>query len=101
MQFFHLHKGKFRDRDEGDNCKEECPANQYCSKKSGTCKCREKQLKKGDTCEGKASFEVSYQILFELFTTLSRLLNTLKKQPFENIMGKGENAGNQHFLLFP
>ena len=21
--------------------------------------------------------------------------------PFENIVGKGENAGNQHFLLFP
>ena len=26
---------------------------------------------------------------------------TLKKNPFENIVGKGENAGNQHFLLFP
>ena len=26
---------------------------------------------------------------------------TLKKKPFENIMGKDENAGNQHFLLFP
>ena len=25
---------------------------------------------------------------------------TLKKKPFENIVGKGENAGNQHFLLF-
>ena len=25
----------------------------------------------------------------------------LKKMAFENIMGKGENAGNQHFLLFP
>ena len=25
----------------------------------------------------------------------------LKNKPFENIMGKGENAGNQHFLLFP
>ena len=23
------------------------------------------------------------------------------KKPFENIVGKGENAGNQHFLLFP
>ena len=22
-------------------------------------------------------------------------------KPFENIVGKGENAGNQHFLLFP
>ena len=26
---------------------------------------------------------------------------TLKKKPSENIVGKGENAGNQHFLLFP
>ena len=23
------------------------------------------------------------------------------KTPSENIVGKGENAGNQHFLLFP
>ena len=35
------------------------------------------------------------------FTTQSRLLTTLKKKPFANIVGKGENAGNQHFLLFP
>ena len=26
---------------------------------------------------------------------------TVEKRPFENIVGKGENAGNQHFLLFP
>ena len=31
----------------------------------------------------------------------SQLLTTLKKGPIENIMVKGENAGNQHFLLFP
>ena len=24
-----------------------------------------------------------------------------EKKPFENIVGKGENAGNLHFLLFP
>ena len=24
-----------------------------------------------------------------------------KKNPFQNIVGKGENAGNQHFLFFP
>ena len=30
----------------------------------------------------------------------SRLLMTLGKKPFENIV-VGENAGNQHFLLFP
>ena len=35
------------------------------------------------------------------FTTQSRLLATLKNQPFKNILGKGENAGNQHFLLLP
>ena len=26
---------------------------------------------------------------------------TLKQRAFENIVGKGENAGNQHFLLSP
>ena len=32
----------------------------------------------------------------------SELLTTFRKNPFENIVGKkGENAGNQHFLLFP
>ena len=25
----------------------------------------------------------------------------LKKKPLENIVGKGEKAGNQHFLPFP
>ena len=28
-------------------------------------------------------------------------LTTLWKKFFENIVGKGENASNQHFLLFP
>ena len=36
-----------------------------------------------------------------LYTTQSRLLTLLEKKAFENIVGKGENAGNQHFLLFP
>ena len=36
-----------------------------------------------------------------LCTTQSRLLTTLKKKSFKNIVGNGENAGNQHFLLFP
>ena len=35
------------------------------------------------------------------FTTQSQLLMALYKTPIENIMGKGENAGDQHFLLFP
>ena len=39
--------------------------------------------------------------IFTPFTIQSRILTTLKKKPFENSVGKGENAGNQHFLLFP
>ena len=26
--------------------------------------------------------------------------NDIEKEAFENIVGKGENAGNQHFLVF-
>ena len=40
-------------------------------------------------------------IRLKLFITQSRLLTTLRKKPFETIVGRGENAGNQHFLLFP
>ena len=29
------------------------------------------------------------------------LLSTLLKKPFENKVGRGENADNQHLLLFP
>ena len=35
------------------------------------------------------------------FTKQSQILMTQGKKPFGNIVGKGENAGNQHFLLFP
>ena len=28
-------------------------------------------------------------------------INKPQKKPLENIEGKGENAANQHFLLFP
>ena len=35
----------------------------------------------------------------KLFTTIFRLLMTLKEKALENIVGKGENAGYQHFLL--
>ena len=42
-----------------------------------------------------------FAVKSELFTTQSRLLTTSEKKTFENIVGKGENAGNQHFLLFP
>ena len=30
-----------------------------------------------------------------------RFLPSQQKSPFENIEGKGENVGNQHFLIFP
>ena len=36
-----------------------------------------------------------------LCTTQYRVLTTLDKMAFENIVGKGKNAGNQRFLLFP
>ena len=29
-----------------------------------------------------------------------KFLMTLRNEPFEKVVGKGENAGNQHFLLF-
>ena len=32
--------------------------------------------------------------------TQSRLSTTLQKNTLENMMGKGENAGNQYFILF-
>ena len=36
-----------------------------------------------------------------LFPIQSRLSTTLDKKAFENTLGKGETAVNQHFLLFP
>ena len=38
---------------------------------------------------------------FNPFFTPYRVLPTLFKTPFENIVEKGENSGYQHFLLFP
>ena len=34
----------------------------------------------------------------ELFTKQSRIFTTLRKRPFENIVGKGENAGKSRIL---
>ena len=42
-----------------------------------------------------------YCLSFLTLYTQPRLLTTLKRKIFENIVGKGENAGNQHFLLYP
>ena len=45
-------------------------------------------------------FSMMLLVMFELFTKQSQLITTLKKKVFENILEKGEHAGNQHFLLF-
>ena len=67
---------------------------------------------------GKGMFSFSYNVfkslLFQgrsysglcgkeltLFTTQPRLLMTLRKKTFENIMTEGENAGKPRFPLFP
>ena len=34
------------------------------------------------------------------FTTQAQVFMTQKKKYLENIVGKGDNAGKQHFLLF-
>ena len=47
------------------------------------------------------SLKFCHSVNSESFTTQSQLLTTLRKKAFENILGKGENAGNQHFLLLP
>ena len=36
-----------------------------------------------------------------LYHTIMTFNDPEKEAFFENIVGKGENAGNQHFLLFP
>ena len=38
--------------------------------------------------------------IHELFSTPSQILRTLRKEVFENFVGKGENAVDQHLLLF-
>ena len=38
--------------------------------------------------------------LYHTIPTLNSIMKK-KKKAFENIVGKGENAGNQHFHLFP
>ena len=46
---------------------------------------------------------ISYtNIVNELWPlALSQIVPTITKKPFGNKVGKGENAGNQHFVLFP
>ena len=47
------------------------------------------------------SQKAKYEKKKKSFTTQSRLLTTLRKKSFGNILEKRENAGKQHFLLFP
>ena len=46
------------------------------------------------------SLNQCFFFFFKPFTTQSQLLKILIKKPFEHIVGKGENADKQHFLLF-
>ena len=59
-------------------------------------------------CRHNVSISSNISLLLELspkvswpFSTQTWLLTSLKKKAFENIVGKEENAGNKHFLLFP
>ena len=45
--------------------------------------------------------DVSRLILNQTVQSFDEDEKFLKKMTFENIVKKGENAGNQHFLLFP
>ena len=55
-----------------------------------------------------ATIQANYSVFYSIsrtfilpFTKQVRLFKTCRKKTFENIVGKGENARNQHFLLFP
>ena len=41
-----------------------------------------------------------FENLVKPFISQSEVLTTRKGKTYENIVGRGENAGNQHFLLF-
>ena len=64
-------------------------------------------LKKGSAVTGKKSFTGAKYISecsnrFTIYQSKSTLsFSCPKNKAFENILGKGENAGYQHFLLFP
>ena len=57
-------------------------------------------LELSENADGAIAVHCKGETLTDLFTTQSQLLTTLKNEPFENVVGKGENACNQHFLLF-
>ena len=43
----------------------------------------------------------SFTFLLTLNHTIPTFNDPVKKRAFQNVVEKGENAGNQHFLLFP
>ena len=53
----------------------------------------------GDVCQSSSSYMYGLFILHHTIATFNKFEKELKL--FENIVGKGENAGNQHFLFFP
>ena len=48
----------------------------------------------------KAFADNDFKIVKMTISLFNSIENTVRKGAFENIVGKGENAGNQHFLLF-
>ena len=46
-------------------------------------------------------YQANYQIVMDPLPMQSQWLMILKWKTLENIVGKGENAGNQHFGFFP
>ena len=47
-------------------------------------------------CVGQKQLSSDMQVIYN-----PDFLRPSRKSPLENILGKGENAGNQHFLFFP
>ena len=68
-------------------------------KKKNEEECSQKTHKKKEKQHVISSFFFCHGVLTLYHTILT--FNDPEKMPFENIWGKGENAGNQHFLLFP
>ena len=63
--------------------------------------CLEKGYVLTFSCSLTIEFHRRIFLIFSPSTTQSRLLSLFWKRPSKNIAGKGENAGNQQFLLFP
>ena len=45
-------------------------------------------------------FQGNLMVTYTVYHTISTF-NSAKEEDLENTLGKGENACNQHFLLFP